>query len=210
MTDYRITEAREAYAAQNSSYMRDPENHVRFTDNDSAELVEVANSVVKIREQAKSRGAHYWEQQREVEQDTNLSEQGRQNQLTEIAARRRAGMQDLLAEENKVIDDAIRLLETRLDGFVGFSSDSMIAFRDAHARADALESQDEALPVLERSLRSNDRTMASAIFRCAREKGWPQILERFRTEKPSEAQAVNDIEKLRKLRADFGRGFLYS
>lgn len=87
-------------------------------------------------------------------------------------------------------------LEARLEASGrSINTTNTIAFRDAHDRADNLNDADDALPVLKRALRSNDPSLALAIFRRAIDAGWTTVTDAFIAENPGLSDVVRDLHK---------------
>lgn len=179
-------------------------------DDESDDLTEVAGKIKELRDNAKRASTRYSAELREIQQDPHLNEQGRTERTAEAEAAHKAQRQTGINTENEIIDKKIADLERRLDGFVGYASSDIIAYRDAQDRAEAVTDADRALKLMERAIRSNDRTLAHALFRTAVENRWTEAQQAFTRENPTVAGLVNDVQKLRALRNQFGRGLAYA
>lgn len=184
-------------------------NNITIHADESADLIEVAAAVKTLRERGKAASNNHSRALRAIEQDDNLSPQGREQQAADLTSTHRANQRALIEQEKKVINDKITALERRLDGHIGYSQTDIIAFRDAQDRAEAIETGDRASKVMARALRANDRTLAHALFRAALENRWKDAAQQFATENPSIATVAHDIRKLTELRDQFGRVFAY-
>lgn len=182
---------------------------VTIHDDDSPHLLEVATKINQVRDRASGTRRNYSDELKAVQNDPHLSEQGKRERTAELEADRKAQRRAGLAAENEIIDNKIAELERRLDGFVGYSESSIIAYRDAQDRADAVDSADRAATLMTRALRSNDRTLAHALFRVAIEKRYPEAQKAFARENPTVAALANDVQKLRDLRSSFGRALAH-
>lgn len=182
---------------------------VTIHEDESPDLWEVAGKIKQLRDTAKQASRAHSADLREIQNDQQLSGQGRTERISEAetayTSRRRSG----ISSENEIIDNKIAELERRLDGFVGYSSNDIIAYRDAQDRAEAVDSAERATVLMERALRSNDRTLAHALFRIAVEKQYAEARGAFAKDNPIVAALVNDVQKLRSLRNQFGRGLNY-
>ena len=187
---------------------RDSEG-ITIHDDESPDLVEVAGKIKQLRDTAKQASRAHSADLREIQNDQQLSDQGRTERISEIetayASRRRTGINT----ENEIIDNKIAELERRLDGYVGYSNNDIIAYRDAQDRAEAVTDKARAAKLMDRALRSNDRTLAHALFREAVEHDWTEARLAFTKANPTVATLVNDVQKLRTLRNQFGRGLNY-
>ncbi|MFK4789853.1 hypothetical protein [Microbacterium sp. ZW T5_56] len=189
--------------------------HVRLDDNftirenDSPDLLDVASKILVNRENAKRTNQRYANIAAEIDADPDLSDRGRANQHAENNENKKAAMKTLRDQETQIIRDAIAKLEVRLDGFRGFGPENLIVFRDAQDRAEAITTADRANEVMTRALRNNDHTLASAVFRKAHRNNWTEAVRAFQAARPSEAQVANDLDKLRTIRDQFGRGLNY-
>lgn len=182
---------------------------VTIHDDESSDLIEVATKIKALRDSAKHASRDHSIARREIETDPHLNDHGRTERLAELdaaaASRRRASIRN----ENEIIDNKIAELERRLDGYVGYSSSDIVAYRDAQDRAEAVNDKDRAAKLMDRALRSNDRTLAHALYRAAIENNWAEAQHAFAKENPAVARLANDVQKLRNLRNQFGRGLAH-
>lgn len=183
---------------------------VTIHEDESPDLVEVASKIKQLRDTAKQASTRYSAELRQIKNDPQLSEQGRTERAAELEASHKSQRRAGLNAENEIIDNKISELERRLDGFVGYSESNIIAYRDAQDRAEAVTDADRATKLMERALRSNNRTLAHALFREAVEHKWIDAQRAFTRENPTIAALVNDVRKLRTLRNEFGRAIAYA
>lgn len=183
---------------------------VTIHDDESSDLIEVASKIKDLRDTAKRASQMMSADRREIQHDPQLSDQGRTERLAELeaaaASRRRAS----ISKENEIIDNKIAELERRLDGYVGYSSSDIVAYRDAQDRAEAVKDKGRAAQLMDRALRSNDRTLAHALYRAAIENHWTEAQRAFAKANPAVAGLANDVQKLRNLRNQFGRGLAHA
>lgn len=188
---------------------RDTDN-VTIRDNDSAELVEVATKIKALRDSAKQSGNEHGRAIREINEDAGLSDLGKSERIAELEASRGDSRRAWIEQEKQIISDKISSLEKRLDGFVGYSSDNIMAFRDAQDRAESITDPDKAATVMARALRTNDTTLAHALYRRAVENRWVEARKAFAADNPTVASLVSDVQKLHDLReAKFNRAVAY-
>lgn len=183
---------------------------VTIYDDESSDLIEVATKIRGLRASAKHASTTYSSERREIENDPHLNDHGRTERLAELETAAKSRRRTGIAEENEIIDKKIAELERRLDGYVGYSSSDIVAYRDAQDRAEAVTDKDRATKLMDRALRSNDRTLAHALYRAAVENHWTEAQSAFARENPAVAGLANDVQKLRDLRNQFGRGLAYA
>lgn len=179
-------------------------------DDDSADLLEVATGIKELRDRAARNSRAFSARLNEISADPNLSATGRDSEINAETSSHRATQKALRERENELIDRKVASLELRLDGIRGYASSDIIAFRDAQDRAEAITTAEDAAKVMARALRTNDRTLAHAVFRVAFDNRWTDAVNQFKTEQPDTARVVTDIAKLKNLRSQFGRGLIYA
>ncbi|WP_091226805.1 hypothetical protein [Microbacterium sp. 3J1] len=183
---------------------------VTIHENDSAELVEVATRIKALRDTAKQSSQYHGRELDAISRDPNLSDQGKKERTADLEAHHKTQRHAAMAQEKQIINDKITTLERRLDGFVGYSSENVMAFRDAQDRAESIEDADKAATVMARALRTNDTTLAHAIYRRAVNNGWAEASRAFAAQNPTVAALVKDVRTLEKLRdAGFNRAVAY-
>lgn len=130
-----------------------------------------------------------------VHNDKSLSLQGKQELIKDSKARADARISALQAEELRLINEKLESSQRVLFGSTISSSD-IIAERDAQDRADNIKDEAEALRLIERSVRSGDRSMTNAILRRSLDAGWPNAIDEVGKSYPASAGVVNDISAL--------------
>ncbi|WP_194763967.1 hypothetical protein [Microbacterium sp. UFMG61] len=179
-------------------------------DSDSAELVDVATKIQTLREKAKHSSNEHGRALDAINRDPNLSDQGKRERAAELEAARKTQRKAAMEQEKQIISDKITALERRLDGYVGYTSENIMAFRDAQDRAESISDGDKAATVMARALRTNDTTLAHAIYRRAVDARWTEAKQAFAAQNPAVAKLVNDVHKLEELRdASFNRTVAY-
>lgn len=181
-----------------------------ISNNDSPELVEVATQIKAIRDRANQSSREHSRALDAINNDPGLSDLGKKERIDELDQARRAQRHTWMEQEKEIVTNKITALERRLDGFVGYSESNIIAFRDAQDRADAIKDAEKAAKVMERALRTNDRTLSHAVYRKAVENGWADARRAFAKENPAVASLVNDVDRLTRLRDEsFNRAVAY-
>lgn len=157
---------------------------------------EVAASVETLRESASRTQGQLNHDLNAIDSDADLSDQGRtnaRNARIEAAQNELAGLRD---KEVGTIKARVQSLERSLDAKIGYGPTDLIAFRDAQERADRVADRDAASRLMAQALRSDDRTLAHALFRRAREARWRDALDQFAAAYPDSATAANEIDRL--------------
>lgn len=183
---------------------------VTIRETDSPELVEVATKIQTLRETAKRASNDHGHDVAAINRDPNLSDHGKRERVAELEAQRKNQRKVSIEQEKQLIAEKITALERRLDGYVGYTSDNIMAFRDAQDRAESIGDGAKAAAVMARALRTNDTTLAHAVYRRAVENRWTEASNAFAAQNPTVAQLVKDVNKLERLRdASFNRTIAY-
>jgi len=185
-------------------------SNVTIGDSQSPELVDVAGQIKALRDKAAGSSREHSRAVDEINNDPALSDQGKKERIADLETGRSANRKAWIAQEKEIITNKITALERRLDGYVGYSESNIIAFRDAQDRAEAVGDGERAATLMARALRSNDRTLAHALYRRAVENRWEDARQAFAAENPAVAGLVRDVHKLQALReASFNRAVAY-
>lgn len=149
---------------------------------------------------------------REIDNDPTLSDEGKRRESEQFRAYAKTKLKEYRAKEEGLINNKITELERQLDAITGNSSSDIIAFRDAQDRAENLEDADAAEKVIARALRTNDRTLAHAVFRRALAARWNNVTQIFERENPEAKVVASDLAKLLHARDEdsFERTLIYS
>lgn len=165
-----------------------------------------------LRSEASSVRAAHSALRSSVQNNKSLSPQGMQEQIKESKARADARISELQAEELRLISEKLESSQRVLFGSAISSSD-IIAERDAQDRADNIKTEAEALRLIERTVRSGDRSMTNAILRRALDAGWPNAIDEVGKSYPASAGVVRDISALNNtlndIRHVLGRSMAY-
>lgn len=176
----------------------------------SLEVLE--SEITSLRAKAEQIRGAYTADARNIDQDTSLSDIGKRDAKTEVKEFHKTQTSTLRAREEELINTKIRLLEQSIEASGnGVNTSDIIAFRDAHDRADRLENAQEALPALHRALRNQDTSLAHAIFRRAIEANWRSVTDAFTAEKPELKDVVRDLRDAHAFKENsFGRTMAYA
>jgi hypothetical protein len=185
---------------------------IRVYSTYSARLHRIAGEVMSLRKQADNSRSGTSSEIDRVKHDPTLSEEGKTLELDQIKERERPALKNLRDQEVALLESEARELDRRLDGIIGYAPSDLVAYRDAQDRAEALTDGDHAKRVMARALRSEDRTLAHAVYRRALEAGWNEPLADFKEKYPEAAGVANDLRAIRNLidEGGFQRAVAYS
>jgi hypothetical protein len=171
----------------------------------------VDNKLDEVRAELEQARKAYTAATSEINADTKLTEAGKQEELGQYRDRFKNTANELRAKEMKLVEDAITEREKQIDAKSGSTSSDLIAFRDAQDRAERIEGEADAQRVIERALRTNDSSLAHAVFRASMDHGWKTPAETFAQAKPELAEVVKDLRLLTKFRDNsFARSLVYA
>ncbi|MBN6192078.1 hypothetical protein JQN58_34920 [Aneurinibacillus sp. BA2021] len=183
---------------------------VTIRETDSEHLIDVGTRIKALRDSNKAASSEHGRAIQNINSDPALSDQGKKERIDELERDRDVQRKASIAAEKEIIKNKISEIERRLDGYVGYTSDNIMAFRDAQDRAENISDAEKAATVMARALRTNDRTLAHAVFRRAVENRWEEARRAFANENPTVAQLVGDIQKLNALHENsFNRAVAY-
>ncbi len=164
-----------------------------------------------FREEAKQVGSRFGQEAKAIDQNANLSDEGKKAAKAEVNSAARDSLRALSQKESDAINMKVRDLEKAIDSKMGNTATDIIAFRDAQDRAEKFDSPDEATRVLERAIRSEDTVLAHAIFRRAIDSDWRKVIDMFGNEYPDKKDIVNDLSYLKEAqRNTMGRTMQYA
>ncbi|MCS5715110.1 hypothetical protein NVV95_11160 [Herbiconiux sp. CPCC 205716] len=146
-----------------------------------------------VRARAKSLQKTIGDDQKAIENNPNLSPEGRKADLAEMKEAARSRMASIRAEENKLATDRRDSLRRTVMGTVGYDSSSIISYRDAQDRAAKLADRDDAARVMERALTSGDKALASAVAEVALDRGYRDVYNSYASANPAIAEAAKDL-----------------
>lgn len=163
-----------------------------------------------LRDEAKSTASAYSQQARNIDRDPNLSPEGKTAAKAEVNTAARESLRTLSRKETEAINMKVRDLEKQLDSKMGSTATDMIAFRDAQDRAEKFDNPDDAKRVLERAIRSEDTSLAHAIFRRAIDANWRDVIATFGSEYPDKKDIVGELAYLKDAqKSTLARGMHY-
>jgi hypothetical protein len=129
----------------------------------------------------------------EISVDPKPSNQGKQAEMAQWKAALKVQNDTFRNKELAIVDAAIVDRERQIDSKMGSTASDIIAFRDAQDRADRIENADEAQRVIERALRTNDSSLAGAVFRRSLSARWKAPIDTLTAVRPELAEAVEDL-----------------
>lgn len=160
-------------------------------------------SVENIRGEATKVAAEYNKLVKSVSENPNLTPEGKDAEKDALYNEFRPLMKELRAREEKQIELAINNRLTSIEAPAGgFAPNMMQDFRDAQDRAERIEKSDEALRIVQRSIRNNDKVLAHAVLRVAVEQGWSDVIDTFDATKPGTREAVDELSTLARFKDD--------
>ena len=172
---------------------------------------DAAQKVFDLRKRAAQVQKDFAAREKEITGDELLSDEGKRRDGEENYLAAKSQLENLKEQEMTALGDALKSMERRLDGHIGYGSADLIAFRDAHDRAESLDDPEAASRMLGRALRSNDTTLALALFQRALDQGWRSVAKQFAAKNPDLAEVAQDVEKARKaLSPNFDRALAYA
>ena len=185
-------------------------SNVNIRSTDSENLVGVAMRIKELRDSNNHASREHARAIDAINHDPSLSDHGKKERIDALEADRTTQRRSAMDQEKQIITNKIGELERRLDGFVGWSSENIMAFRDAQDRAENIDDPDKAATVMARAIRTNDKTLAHALYRRAVDQRWDDASRAFAADNPTVAQLVNDVQKLQQLHDNsFNRAVSY-
>lgn len=139
--------------------------------------------------------------------DQNLSLQGRQAQAAESLTSARNEMTALQAEEDQLIAAEIKSLTQSLAGSASGTSSDVINFRDAQDRAARLADAREARDAMARALTLDDQVLAQAILHRSFQDLFNEPIELYLAQFPQKRQVAEDLYRVHKFAQDVSRNF---
>lgn len=177
---------------------RDTSN-VNIRSTDSENLVGVALQIKELRDSNNNANREHARVIDAINHDPSLSDHGKKERIDALEADRTTQRRSSMDQEKQIIMNKIGELERRLDGFVGWSSENIMAFRDAQDRAENIDDPEKAATVMARAIRTRDTTLAHALYRRAVDQRWEDASRAFAADNPTVAQLVHDVKKLQEL-----------
>jgi hypothetical protein len=153
-----------------------------------------------IRAEAQSAQDRLTRSIQEISGDRSLSDEGKQEGIAQWKSASKETLDGLRNKELAIVNAAIADREKLIDSKMGNTATDLIAFRDAQDRAERIDSAADAQRVLERALRTDDSSLASAIFRRSLEAGWQSPIDTLAAVRPEIAEAVKDLATFSKFR----------
>jgi hypothetical protein len=161
-----------------------------------------------IRAEATQAYASYTHAKEQLSADRMTSDEGKRVRSAALHQEHKARMEGLCTREDNLVDSKFDELTKRLAGSSGSDATSIIAFRDAQDRADALDEPEAAGRLMDRALATDDRSLASAIMRRALHAGWDNVADKFLSRNSSVVETVKDLQTLSNFRNNLNATFL--
>lgn len=166
----------------------------------------IENDIIANRQKMAGVLRGFSQQVEQIRKDPMRSKLAKESEITALYKQIKESAGKLKDNEQKLIAQAIEEKERNLFGY-GSQSD-IILRRDADDRATALKHEDEALSVYQRATQTVDATMQRSLALKAHESGWKSVLKKHFEERPTEANMLNELVKLRAHRDDTGNQIL--
>jgi hypothetical protein len=163
------------------------------------------SEIAGIRAKAADLNDDYARTQAEISADPNLTDAGKSDALAPFHEQLKASVAALHQKEKAVVKSKREALERSLYGTSGYASD-ISGFREAQLIALRLNDDDEAHAMYVNALRSDDNTLARAIFQQAGTKGWDKVTREHLTHNPSVKTTLADLEAIRQYEQSGGLG----
>lgn len=171
----------------------------------------VETQIEAVRAEAKTAQDSLARSVNEIDRNTTLSDEGKKLEIAATKESFKARLSTLRAKEHTILREAITTREKTLDAKMGNTSTDLIAFRDAQDRAERIDSADEAERIITRALRTDDRSLAHAIFRRSLENNWRAPINAFTQQNPDLADAANELNQLARFSENsFQRALAYA
>lgn len=163
--------------------------------------------IESIRNEARTEISRFQNDRTRVQNDPNLSAQGRYEQVKDGHEYVTTAVAALQKKEEAAIVRQIESTERSLTTRLGSSGTDILAMRDAEERADNLSDRDGAMTALTRAVRSDDRSLAHAIIRRASNEGWGDVVDKAAEAYPSAGEALKDLAALHQFNTGIQEGF---
>ncbi|GAB3133636.1 hypothetical protein [Marisediminicola antarctica] len=143
--------------------------------------------------------------------DGDLNIEAKRRRVEEATAGARAQLAALMTQRT-LARDAIKAARTRelFGHIVAPSSSEVLNRRDADERANRLDGQASALEALERAELTGDNILARSITLAGLEKGWPEVVNAYRSIHPGAADALDQLADIEREESTGLYGWRYS
>jgi hypothetical protein len=143
--------------------------------------------------------------------DRDLNPEAQRRQLDEATTDARAQLARLLAARAAKRDSIKTSLTRGLFGYIVTPTGTdLLVRRDADERAARLAGPEEALDALERADLTGDRILARSITLAALTRGWPAVVNAYRSTHPADAEALDSLDAIEVEAASGLYGIRYS
>lgn len=165
------------------------------------------NEINGYRAKAVAEITQYRDLQNKLKNDPTLTPQGKHELLADAHRLVTESVTKIAKQEENAIAAKTESLQRALIARIGTNGSDVIAMRDAEERADRLDDDKEAMRIIERAIRSDDRSLAHAVIRKANESGWAEVVDKAAEAYPSAGEAIRDAAELQRYTADIREGF---
>ncbi|MGV2901317.1 hypothetical protein ACNPM4_06525 [Microbacterium sp. AGC62] len=166
------------------------------------------NEITGYRNKAVTEITQYRDLQAKLNNDPNLTPQGKHEVLAGAHRLVTESVAKIAKQEENAIAAKTESLQRALVARIGTNGADIIAMRDAEERADRLDDDKEAMRIIERAIRSDDRSLAHAIIRKANESGWVAVVDKAAEAYPSAGEAIRDAAALHRYSTDIREGLV--
>lgn len=160
-------------------------------------LEAMETEIAGLRAKAADLADDYARTQAEISADPNLTDSGKAEALAPFHEQLTTSVAALHKQEKAVVKNKREALERSLFGTTGYASD-ISSFREAQGIAAKLTDGDEAFETYTNALRSDDKTLARAVFQQATTRGWDKVINDHLSRNPSAATAIKDLESIQR------------
>ncbi|SMG34914.1 hypothetical protein [Agreia pratensis] len=159
-------------------------------------LTNLTNAVTGYRAKAEELQNRLTSQTRAIENDGNLTDSGKREQIANQKESIKSSLAALKAQEMQYVRDTKDRLTRELFGSTTSDPSHVIAFRDAQDRADRLADPEEAIALLNRAEVSGDKSLSSAVLLKAVTSGWRSVTRAYSAEYPDTAEKLSDLQQV--------------
>lgn len=158
-------------------------------------LDSLETEIAGIRAKAADLVDDYARTQAEIAADPNLTDSGKADALAPFHEQMQTSVAALHQQERAAVQKKRESLERSLYGTTGSASE-ITGFREAQLIALRLANDHEAHEMYVNALRSDDTTLARAIFQQAGTKGWDKVTQEHLTRNPTVKTTLNDLNTI--------------
>ena len=132
-------------------------------------------------------------QRQAILDDETRSQSWKNEKLQELADATRKALTDIREEQETYVRNLKVNVERALLGDQSKDANSVLLRRDAADRARRVKDEQEALDILQDSIRTGDESMADALGYRARGQAWISVLDAYREGRPDAAETAGAL-----------------